>query len=750
MDKLPPRTIHSATTSVPEKSDEQQVGSYHQKVVKELSSKPEDQPPSDTNNKSLAETKASKVMDKVSEDDEEVKSKPEAAKMSPAELTPDSEMLKQAFLEMPWQDNPKNQKFIESVALKINEAITAFTSTTTEPEKAYGYFQKAVICHRCGKTKEARLSLEIAISLNPQTVKEQLELAKALLFFSKPSDDYAEAFAQFVVIGNHYKNSLMAHLKIAEMAAGLYPDFKLPVSPTNLPKILVEIHEDCFLKKCFPEALYTNDLELAYLVPYPLFAFEGRSAGDRLIGDQLLWAIMDAVGKYKKIGLPGCHKGIGMGSDLYDSYSRVVTTLGLAKEDEPLRKTILGETLLELKRRLLMLKRVKYSNPITYTEAIGALLLGLAHRKQLVEDPSNKVAADCYLTASNHPAFKELLADAARQYEKVMCYREAASCQKALAEHLNVFPGEAEKFLENAEDNLKRAEDYDLFLQEVEQLSLEPGEATAKTKTKEKKKRKKQLKPSLVSEQDSPNEPPEEKVLPASPMATETKAKKKSKEASATHAFAPTSIGGFEEWDFTAKQFLREIYYARKREDFALQKAVFHQAKKEVNPVPESCEIYIESAWHHLHQIDLELKDRVTLNKKGQPAELEELCRQARMDLAKAFQRLTGLKISHAITPETMKQLLQQYYPCPSPVPEEQKRFRYRLRKIMSSFGHSYSFMADKHPSDKQLGHYVREFYNLKKVANPEYSKTTPVRQEGKVRLINRSDFEIMQRVIKS
>ena len=761
MDKIPPESISPVSSPVPEKEQEAGAGKWQLKDVQEQPSKPQERPPSEAGDKSLTETKVSVPAE--SSDEEEVKSKYEASAATPlatpGELTTDPETLKAAFWDLSWPDKPINQKGLAKVVKKIDTAIREFTAVTTDQEKAYGYFQQAVILQRSGQPERAGAALETALQLDPQTVKEQLELSRALLYFEKLPGTLEEALFQFQLINDHRKKrSLIASLKVLEFSAGLYPEFKIPAYPSYLPKLLYLLTAHCLVRKSFPEALYTNDLELSYLIPSPIFILEGGSTGDQLIAEQVLWSAMDAMAKQNKLRLPKCHGHGGLSEALYDCYSRIIVLLSVGDDDAPLREYLPSETLKSLRSRLGELKRVKYSEPITYTQAVGALLLAIAHQRRLLEVSSNKASADFYLKASKYPVFKELLENAAQQYEKVMCYREAAACLDALADELEDFPGDVEKLRERSADNLVRAGEYELFLREVEQLSLEetPDSGTLGKKKKKKKKRKKKDGASVfaaITQQIESSD--EDTSKPDSQPVVEKKASVISDTVKSTPRVHPPDIpvmNDYRLWNASVRAALEQIYRARKSEDFILQRQVLNKAKGSLPNTPESYEIFIEAAWHHMNQIDLAKKDRVTLDESGTPAELEELCRQARIELATAFRRLTGLKITHAIKPEAMRQLLQKHYSGSSPVPEEEKRFRNSLRMIMSSFAHSYSYMADKHPEDRALGHCVREFYKLKNIADPDYYKPQPksVATASKVKVISRKDFEVMRLALKS
>ena len=208
------------------------------------------------------------------------------------------------------------------------------------------------------------------------------------------------------------------------------------------------------------------------------------------------------------------------------------------------------------------------------------------------------------------------------------------------------------------------------------------------------------------------------------------------------------SLLPYKRWDRKIRFLLASFYPHKDEDNFGEEQKILSPALSHTKGSIESYLLHYEMAWHHLRQRKVEQSERVSLNQQKQPASLDELCALARTELAIAFNRLTGLKIKGTNKPDYLKKLLMEHYLSAPGYPADEKPFRDALRKIMSSFGHSYGYQLQEKPGDGKLHKLKEDFYDLKTIADPEYIKIeskVAVRKYSKINVYTAEEFEALK-----
>ncbi len=693
---------------------------------------------------------------------------PEEVKSKLSDVTEPDEVdrfktLQQDFFGLKWPEVARADGLMPRLLNKFEHESIAPAEDAAPALKAHHKFHKAVLAFRIGDRALADECLKLAWSQDPGTVIQELELAITLINIDKKKSSCAEVdTAENSLDEGRKRYSLQAHLKLMEFAYGLYAESGIPAKLSKTPGLVFELLK-CLKRKPQMEMTFTNSLELSYQLYSPQFLHDQSISDEVIVAYQLIWYPMDSYGKYIQKDIPACHGGRGLSTDDYEGLSRILATFSWDDGSKPLREQMSQNRILRTHQLLLKLGRIKASEQLTYTQAFACFVRALCHEKRLFQEPSAKTCADEYFQAAQYPLFSALYKNAGEQYEKSMCYREAIYCS-AQVMAAEKEPDKLELWQDKINDLLELAEEREQFIAEVEAMTLEnPEDTQAVKKKKKKKKAKKEMSPEPEQGLKQPEVPAtarEEASLQASgqgqslaepgplPSASEGPARNHSKSVHPQpKAQPPAAFPPYFGWNRKVTQALNEFYQARLKDNFPKEKAILESAKIRLSGCQEEYEIFLEAAWHHLRQLDLHSADRVSLNKQGQPASHKELCSMAVSQTAMAFSRLTGIKVNQWITPDRIKALLLEHYPPQSPVPPEEKRFRRALRKVMSTFGHCYGKMADLKDSSPVTARHSREFYQLKKVANPDYYKTTrdnPL-SDPKIKLISSELFATLR-----
>lgn len=617
--------------------------------------------------------------------------------------------------------------------------------------RAHAMFNKALLLRRMGRSEEeVSKSLQLAYKMDPAMTSSQVTLATAhsCLEVQQEMASYDDLFASM----NRLRRadfetpcSFLSKLKVSQILMGRFtkPGLELCQSPYHLPRHFKLLS----IMMTFPnvpeiEATFCNGLDLSFVLKQELYSLDDLT-DDELGIAAILWLAQFSKDPYEGKYHPArwCR---GMSARRYPQIAKVFFATAFDQK-ENIDELFNEAELKNLERSLAELADIELRPPVTFTKAFIAMILGRCIEIGVYDKPE-KNCAEYYAYAARHKSFVSLLPMAAEHFQAALCYREASDL---LVEYLEraLFDDDWDRIVEQIEECNEQDRRQQLFLQQSGAVETEAsdkatgGDSAPKPSGKNKrrkggrngskkpalsqtgKKTKAVNRDSVKATQSLPQLQEDEPEVDSQVVAEEQQSIVQPSGATAV-ATSVHKTSVHNQWNNEAHEAMEQFHEARRRGRRQDEERHILRAAAKAQSSGEQYDIHYQAAWHYLRQVSLLPRFR-TAKQDGRPASVEFLCKTGRRQLAKCFSSLTGVHVKATVTPDEMRAALGQCLPPKGMDTEAEAEYREQLRMIMSSFGHSFSYQADYAPENEALRYNTQEFYKLKKVAKPFYSKKT-------------------------
>ena len=672
---------------------------------------------------------------------------------------------------------PRHQGNFGEVLKKLEYRFSQ--SKGNRQAQAHCMFHKALILRRMGQSNDLiQLALNLALKYDPKVVSQQVKTAVALTTISMRPDAYLETLDSMSQITKAQKSahlSIMAHLNKYQCKMGFIDSGLLQIfqNPSFVPLFLGAFCNTISDPSSYlPEATFCNSLELSFILERDVYHLDDLD-DDKLGAANLIWILaISSLKDYANL------QPKSFSRDLSRKRMAQITPIFLAQSftsKEVIDDLWAPEHWEIIKGSLKMLSGVKLKPPITYGKAAIAMLLGMSAELGIL-DISRKACADYFNCAGEHPVFFEMLVNAAHHYQRTMLYSQAADAlnkylkrpyiplerRLAIAEALEecqLHSAQHEEFLAQ-QAIIPKTEELEktppLAEPDSELLHHQAGLPSARRRKKGGKggkgkagKQQKMSGQQKHKNSESLKEQHKEQHKEAVAQVQEVKPE----ESKATEVLEGAAIGstGVEvidsAWGREACAKMNSFYDAKKNAQLKQENQAIESCVDLVKSPEEQFVVHYQAAWHYLDQIQFQRKYRTNMP-DGKPATVDYLSKVGRTHLASCFKSITGKSIGSSVDPDTVRAHLQAFKVPEDKTSDEIELIHKRLRMLMSSFGHSYNYQAELQDANPDYGVLCREFYKLKSVADPDYSKTKSRQQEQYqgVDLVDRETFEILRK----